>query len=108
MARRELAWRGVGGAVVHARLHVVGAGLGNTSSSHVLITLVDSVLHLLQELINVDEIVLGANVGHRRQVVGRRLRATRAISTASTHGNTSGHGLVLRHGSIQNRELEGL
>lgn len=62
MAWRELGWGRVGGAIVHATMHVMRAGLGNASSCHILITFVDSVLHLLEELIDVDQIVLGPNI----------------------------------------------
>jgi hypothetical protein len=38
------------------------AGLGNAGSRHILIAFIDSVLHLLEELIDVDQIILSPNI----------------------------------------------
>jgi hypothetical protein len=109
MAVGKLRRRRIGSAVAHATLHVVGTGLSHASGSHVLITLVDGVLHLLQELVDVDQVVLGADVGHRRQVVRRSRRTAGAVATAATaHRDTSRHGLVLWDGSVQNGKLKRL
>jgi hypothetical protein len=107
MAWRELSRGRVGSTVIHATVDVVCAGLGNTSSSHILVTLVDSILHLLEELINVDQVVLGANVGHGREMVSRSL-ATRAVTTASSDSNRGRDVLILWHRAIEYRELKSL
>jgi hypothetical protein len=108
VAWRELSGRRVSGAIVHASVYVVSARLGDASGSHVLITLVDGVLHLFEELIDVDQIVLGANVRHGRKVVSRGLGATRAVTAAAADRDRGGHLLVLRDRTIQNGELESL
>lgn len=62
MAWRELGWGRVGGAIVHATMHVMRTGLGNAGSRDILIAFVNGVLHLLEELIDVDQIVLSPNI----------------------------------------------
>lgn len=100
----------MGGAIVHAAMHVMRAGLGNTGSSHILIAFVDSVLHLLEELINVDQIVLSPNIGHGGQVVTRRLGSTTAITTTAAAANRNGsrHLLVFRDRATEEGKLKGL
>lgn len=99
----------MGGAIVHATVHVMRAGLGNTGSSHILIALVDSVLHLFEELINVDQIVLSPNIGHGGQVVTRRLGSTTAITTtAAANGNRRRHLLVFGGRATEEGKLKGL
>lgn len=66
MARGELGRGRVGGPVMHARVHVVSTGLGDAGSRNILVAFIDGVLHLLQELIDVDEIALGPDIGHGR------------------------------------------
>jgi hypothetical protein len=110
MTRRQLArWR-VGSAIAHATLHVVSARLSHAGRGNILVTLVDSVLHLLQELIDVDQIVLGADVGHGRKMVCGSMTTARAVATTTTTSNRNGsrHGLVLGNGAIQDRKLKGL
>lgn len=73
--------------------------LRDTRGSDVIFAFVDGVLHLLQELIDVKQIVLGPHVGHRRQLVLNRLRAaiTRTTTaTAGSYGHWGRHGLVFR------------
>jgi hypothetical protein len=84
------------------------AGLGNTGSSHILIAFVDSVLHLLKELINVDQIVLSPNIGHGGQVVTRGLVSTTAITTAAANRNRRRHLLVFRDRATEEGKLKGL
>lgn len=106
MAWRELGGRGVSGAVVHARMHIMRPGLSHASGCHILIAFVDGVLHLLKELIDVDQIVLGPNIGHGGKVVARSL-ATRAVA-AATDRNRRGNLLIFGHRAVENGELEGL
>lgn len=54
----------VGRSVAEATLEIVGAGLSDTSSSGVFVTLIYGGLHLLKELINVHQVSLGAKVAH--------------------------------------------
>jgi hypothetical protein len=88
-------------------MHVVSAGLGNAGGSDILVALVDSVLHLLEELIDVDQIVLGADVGHRRKVVTRSLGAAGAV-TATADRNRCRHLLIFRYRAIENGKLQSL
>jgi hypothetical protein len=108
MAWRELSRRRVGSTVVHATVDVVGTGLGNASSRHVLVAFIDGVLHLFEELINVDQVVLGANVGHGREMVPRSLATTGAVTAASSDCNRGRNVLVLWHRAIKDGELESL
>jgi hypothetical protein len=99
----------VGGAVAHATMNVMGARLGNTRSSHIVVVLIYSILHLLQELINIDQIVLGPHVTHGRQVVGRCGGSTPGAVSATTNGHWRRHRLVLRQGpAAQHRERQAL
>lgn len=66
MARRKARWR-VAGAVANAGRNVV-SGVGHTSSRSVVGVLIDGALQLLQELVNVQEIALGPEVGKRQRV----------------------------------------
>jgi hypothetical protein len=109
MARRQLARGRVGCAIAHPTLHVVSTRLSHACSGNILIALVDGVLHLLQELINVDQIVLGADVGHGRKMVCGSMTTARAVATTTTgNWNGSRHGLVLGNRAIQDRKLKGL
>lgn len=108
MAWRELSGRRVSGAVVHATMHVVSARLCNASGSHILIALVDSVLHLFKELIDVDQIVLGADIGHGGEVVTRSLGTTGAVTAAAADRDRCRNLLVFRHRTIENGKLESL
>ena len=99
MARRQLARRRVGSPVIHATLHVMGTRLGHSRGRHVVIAFVDGVLHLLQELIDVEEVALGPHIAHGRQLVLHRLRATVAPTTTGAHGHWSRHRLVFRDGT---------
>lgn len=54
MTGRQLGRRRVSSAVVHAAVEVVSTGLGDAGSGDILVALVDGVLHLFQELINVE------------------------------------------------------
>jgi hypothetical protein len=108
MAGGELRGRGVGSPIVHSSLHIVGTGLGNSRSSHVLLALVDRVLHLLQELINVEQIALAPHIRHRGQVVCGGLAAARAESTAATNSNGGRHRLIFGHRTIQDGKLKRL
>lgn len=94
MAWRKLRWGGVCGAVAHAAMNVMGTRLCNTGSSNMIVILVDGILHLLQELIDVDKVVLRADVAHWGEMVDRSTVSTRAVAT--THGHRRGHGLVFR------------
>lgn len=94
----------------------MSARLGNTSSSNMVVVLINGVLHLFQELINVDQVVLGPNIAHGRQLVLERMRTAAVTTTASPssptttssgHGHGSRHGLVVRDGaSTQDWELQ--
>lgn len=83
----------------------MSARLGNASSSDVVVILVNGVLHLLQELINVHQVILGPSIAHRRQLVLERMR-TAAVTTPSTPTNTtcttspSGNSHRGRHGLV--------
>lgn len=108
MAGRKLGGRGIGSTVAHATLDVVGTRLSHASGSDILITLVDGVLHLLQELVDIDQVVLGTNVRHGWEMIGRGRATARAVTTAATtNSDTSRHGLILRNGSVvQNGKLK--
>lgn len=109
MARRHLARRRVGGSIIHAAMHVVGTGLGDSCCCDVVIILVDGVLHLFQELVDVDQIILSPGITHRRQLVlnGLRGAVTTATPAAASNGYWSRHGLVFRDGTTaQDRELQ--
>jgi hypothetical protein len=108
MARGQLARGGVGSAVAHPTLHVVSTRLSHAGSGNVLVALVDGVLHLLQELINVDQIVLGADVRHWRKMVRGRMTTARAVATTTGDRNSSRHRLILGNRAIQNWKLKGL
>jgi hypothetical protein len=108
MAWRQLARGRVGSAIAHPAVHVVSAGLSNAGSGNILVTLVDGVLHLLQELINVDQIVLSADIGHRREMVCRSMTTARAVATTTGNWHSGRHGLILRNGAIQDWKLKGL
>ena len=58
------------GPISRASIHVV-RGMGNASSSSLgsSLVLVDSSLELFEELINVLQVVLGAEIGHRQGIV---------------------------------------
>jgi hypothetical protein len=90
-------------------MDIMGTRLGDTSSRHIVIILIDSILHLLQELINVDQIVLGADVAHGREMIRRSWRmATWAVASA-THCHRRRHGLVFREwATAQDRERQTL
>jgi hypothetical protein len=105
VARRQLGRGRVGSTVTHATLHVVSTGLSHTGRSDVLVALVDGVLHLLQELININQIVLSADVGHGRKMVCRGMTTTRAVATTMGNRNGSRHGLVLGNWAVQDRKL---
>jgi hypothetical protein len=86
-------------------MNVMGSRLCNTSSSNMIIILVDGILHLLQELVDVDQVVLRADVAHWGEMVDRRTVSTRAVAT--THGHGRWHGLVFRHRATgQDRERQ--
>jgi alkylated DNA nucleotide flippase Atl1 len=108
MAGRKLGGRGMGSTVAHATLDVVGTRLSHASGSDIFITLVDGVLHLLQELVDVDQVVFGTNVRHGWEMVGRSRATARAITTATTtNSDVSWHGLIFRNGSVvQNGQLK--
>lgn len=96
MAWRQLTgWR-VGGAIAHAAMNVMGTRLSNTSSCHVVVIFIDGILHLLQELIDVDQVVLGTDVTHGREMIrGSGRMSTRAIASA-TYCHRRRHGLIFR------------
>lgn len=80
----------------------MGTRLRDTCCSDMVLALVNGVLHLLQKLINVEQIVLSAHVGHGRQLVLNRLWAAITRTTtpaASRYSHWGGHGLVLRDGT---------
>lgn len=109
MARRHLARRRVGSSIVHATMHVVGTRLGDSCCCDVVIILVDGVLHLFQELVDVDQIILGPGITHGRQLVLNGLRAavTTTAASAAANGYWSRHGLVFRDGTTtQDGELQ--
>ena len=112
MARRHLARRRVGSSIVHATMHVVGTRLGDSCCCDVVIILVDGVLHLFQELVDVDQIILGPGITHGRQLVLNGLRAAvtttaSAAAAAAANGYWGRHGLVLRDGTTaQDGELQ--
>jgi hypothetical protein len=108
MAGWELSGRRVCCAVVHATVNVMSTGLGDASSCYILVALVDGVLHLLEELVDVEQVVLGSDVGHRGKVVSRRLGATRAVTTTAADGDRCRDLLVFRNGAIEDGELESL
>ena len=94
---------------MHAALHVVGTRLGDSCCCDVVIILVDGVLHLFQELVDVDQIILGTGITHGRQLVLNGLRAavTTTASAAAANGYWGRHGLVLRDGTTaQDGELQ--
>jgi hypothetical protein len=95
-------------AVVHATVNVMSTGLGDASGRYILVTLVDSVLHLLKELVDVEQIVLGSDIGHGRKVVSRRLRATRAVATAAADRDRCRNLLIFRNRAIEDGQLESL
>jgi hypothetical protein len=66
--------------------------LCDTSRRNVVIVLVKRVLHLLQELVDVDQIALGADIAHWGKVVWGSRVTTTAVRTTSSHW--SGHWLV--------------
>jgi hypothetical protein len=60
---RELGRRRLGSTVIHAAVYKVSTWLEDISSRYVLITVVDGVLHLLEDLTDVDIVVLSLNTG---------------------------------------------
>ena len=92
----------------------MGARLGNASRGNIVIVLINGVLHLFQELINVDQIILGPDIGHGRQLVLDRMRAAVTITATATASTTPGrdhhwgrHGLVIRdRAAAEDRELQ--
>jgi hypothetical protein len=86
-------------------MNIMSSRLCNSSSSDMIVILVDGILHLLQELIDVDQVVLGADVAHWGQMVDRSTVSARAVATA--HGNGRWHRLVFRHRATgQDRERQ--
>lgn len=81
-------WNAGGGASVAARRRGAVAEIERVlavdvnSLGGLVRVFVDSALHLLQDLIDLDQIVLGAGVGHGRQVVllGQRARTRRSTT----------------------------
>ena len=108
MAGRQLGRRRVSSAVVHAAVEVVSTGLGDAGSGDILVALVDGVLHLFQELINVEQVVLGADIGHWGKMVARRLRATWAVTTTAADGDRCRDLLVFGDRAIEDGKLESL
>ena len=107
MATRQLRRRGVGGAVVHTVMEIMSSRLTDARRLQGLIALIDSVLHLLKNLIQGNKIILGTSVAHRRKLVGRsRLRSRGTVTAASTaNSHRSRHGLILcctvEHGKLK-------
>jgi hypothetical protein len=108
MARRQLARGRVGSAIAHPTLNVVRTRLSHAGSGNIFVALVDGVLHLLQELINVDQIILGADVRHGRKMVCGSMTTAGAVATTTGNRNGSRHVLVLGNRAIQNGKLKGL
>jgi hypothetical protein len=73
---------------------IVGAGLSHARRSDMVITLVDGLLHLLEDLIDVDQIILRADIAHGREMVRGSGMTTGAVTTRC-NWNRSGHHLVL-------------
>lgn len=90
----------MGRAIANPAVHVVSAGLSYAGRSNILVTLVDGVLHLLQELIDVDQIVLSTDIGHRRKMVCRSMTTARVVATTTGNWHTGRHGLILRNRAI--------
>lgn len=80
-------------AVTDAKRHVVRARLVHASSGSRVGVLVDGALHLLKDLVDLDQIVLGADVGHGRQSVG--LVVGVVVVVAINTANRDGSGQVL-------------
>lgn len=100
----EMLWRRVAMAVDLGRVGVVGAGLLDTSSRGRVGALVDGGLHLLQELVDIEEIGLGSQVGHGRErvlVLGHG-RAACAVATDRHHGRAGRH--VVMHSPALDRD----
>lgn len=84
----------------------MGARLGNTGGSDVVITFIDCVLHLLQELINVDQVALRPDIAHWRQMVCW-CRSVWAVATAA-NCHSGRHGLILWNRSVDYGKLKTL
>lgn len=81
-------------AVAYAVMNVMGSRLSDTSRSDIIIVLIYCVLHLLQELVDVDQVVLGSDVAHWwKMICRRRVRAATIWTTSNSH--RSRHCLVL-------------
>jgi hypothetical protein len=76
--------------------HIVRAGLVDTSGGSCVGALVDGALHLLQDLVNLDQVGLGANVGHGRQLVVLGVRSA-VLGPMTVHTNHSRSRHVLAH-----------
>jgi hypothetical protein len=86
-------------AVCLGRVGVMGSGLLDTSSCGRVGALVDGGLHLLEELVDVEEVGLGPQIGHRREsilMLGHG-GAAASVTTDRHHGRAGGH--VIRHPS---------
>lgn len=78
-------------AVAEAERHVVATWLVHACSSGRVGTLIDCALHLLQDLVNLKEVALGAKVGHRWQGIVLSIGAM----GRTINGNNSRRGHVL-------------
>lgn len=89
-------------------MDIGGSGLGDTCSGYMVVTLIHSSLHLFEELIDVDQIILGAGVAHRGEMVSLSRHWT--AGTVSTAGATNCHSgrdlLVLWHRAVDQRKLK--
>ena len=97
MARWQLRGRRVGGAVVQSPMDVSGAGLGHPGGGDMIITFIDGRLHLLQELIDVDQVALRPRIPHGWEMITRR--GQRAGAVSASDGDCGGHGLIFRDGA---------
>lgn len=83
----EVLWRRVAMAVGLSSVGVVRTGLLNTSGCGRVGALIDGGLHLLQELVDVQEVVLGSQVGHWWEgilMLGDGTTATTSVAMAVT------------------------
>lgn len=96
--------RGRGSASVSVKT-VISVVYVNTSSG-VVSVVVNGVLHLAQEVIDVDEILLSASVGHG-QVVLLRERVVTGLGSVKNSSRASRLGHILcgrAHGTVGNRQ----
>lgn len=76
-------------AVTESQRHVVRAGLVDSSGRGSIRVLINGALHLLQQLIDLNQIILRPNVRHRRQ---RVVLLIRSVAVRAFDGHDGGDG----------------